>query len=125
MTRSRVLRNQKGFTLIEIIAVLVILGILAAIAIPKYFDIQSQARQKALGGAIAEAKARIVQYAAQQMLAGTASASIVYSSANVGTNFGDDWSVTFTDGTPNIQVAISGLNTMAGVSTTINVQRPQ
>ena len=29
------LRNQKGFTLIEIIAVLVILGILAAVAIPR------------------------------------------------------------------------------------------
>jgi len=28
-------RNQKGFTLIEIIAVLVILGILAAVAVPK------------------------------------------------------------------------------------------
>ncbi|RLB96779.1 MAG: hypothetical protein DRH50_00245, partial [Deltaproteobacteria bacterium] len=28
------IRNQKGFTLVEIIAVLVILGILAAVAIP-------------------------------------------------------------------------------------------
>lgn len=47
------LRNQKGFTLIEIIAVLVILGILAAVAIPKFLDLQQDARGKALDGALA------------------------------------------------------------------------
>ncbi|MBN2826870.1 MAG: type II secretion system protein [Tissierellales bacterium] len=38
------LKNKKGFTLIELIVVLAVLGIIAAIAIPRFLTVQAQAR---------------------------------------------------------------------------------
>ena len=44
-------RNQQGFTLIELVIVIVILGILSAFALPRFADLGSDARQASIEGA--------------------------------------------------------------------------
>jgi len=39
----RFLKNKQGFTLIELVIIIILLGVLAAIAIPRYVDLRDQA----------------------------------------------------------------------------------
>ena len=47
---SNSLNAQKGFTLIELVVVIVILGILAATAAPKFIDLTGDARRSVMEG---------------------------------------------------------------------------
>jgi MSHA pilin protein MshA len=67
------LRNQSGFTLIELVIIIVVLGILAAVAIPKYFNMIDDAKVSACKGALGGLRSGIsIYYANRALKTGTA-----------------------------------------------------
>ena len=62
------MKNQKGFTLIELIMVTIILGILAAVAIPRYMTTVVRAEAAAEDAVISSIRAGLETYAVEQLM---------------------------------------------------------
>jgi prepilin-type N-terminal cleavage/methylation domain-containing protein len=84
---NRIRRNvvRKGFTLIELVAVVVVLAILAGVALPKYFDYAAQAKVSACKGALGGVRAGVANFYANSAVAGSAAYPTLVQLNTIGT----------------------------------------
>lgn len=82
-------KQQSGFTLVELIVVIVILGILAAVALPRFIDVTQDARKAALQGLAGGLRSAVSLVQAKYYATGTNSSPVMMAdstSVNVGTS---------------------------------------
>ena len=106
------IRNRKGFTIIELVVVIVILGILAAVAFPKFQSLSTDAKTAVVNAGVAAFKSAVVLTYSKN-----SGAAVTFASVNAQTAAEN---VTFTGPCPNVTATYSTDPTVS-VSFTVDV----
>ncbi len=109
---------QRGFTLIELVMVIVILGVLAAFAIPQFVDLKGDARKAALSGvAGALSSASAINYAARN--ANVANGTVVANCTDVGPRLQGGLPADYAITALAVAVNVTAICTLSTVSTPV------
>jgi len=71
LEEARIPRNQSGFTIIELIVIIVVIGILAGIAIPRYMDLRRRASDGIARGVLGALRSQNTLLFSQRILGRT------------------------------------------------------
>ena len=113
--RKTLNRREHGFTLIELVVVLAILGILIALAVPRYLGARKKAYKAEADNVLQEAKTLEWAYYQQYNLFDTSGTSIGFATPG-----GMHWAAPSFGGAVNqsIQILLSGCGTCSPIQTT-------